>query len=51
MIDFIIGALIFARILTDYSYWIAVLALVLTPFIHRVANIIGYKIGVKNEPW
>ena len=25
--------------------------LVLTPFLHRGVNIIGYKIGVKNEPW
>ena len=25
--------------------------LVLTPFLHRGVNIIGYRIGVKNEPW
>ena len=25
--------------------------LVLTPFLHRGVNIIGYNIGVKNEPW
>ena len=25
--------------------------LVLTPFLHRGVNIIGYKMGVKNEPW
>ena len=25
--------------------------LVLTPFLHRGVNIIGFKIGVKNEPW
>ena len=25
--------------------------LVLTPFLHRSVNIIGFKIGVKNEPW
>ena len=25
--------------------------LVLTPFLHRGVNIIGYKIGIKNEPW
>ena len=25
--------------------------LILTPFLHRGVNIIGYKIGVKNEPW
>jgi CDP-2,3-bis-(O-geranylgeranyl)-sn-glycerol synthase len=25
--------------------------LILTPFLHRGVNVIGYKIGVKNEPW
>lgn len=25
--------------------------LILTPFLHRGVNIIGYNIGVKNEPW
>ena len=25
--------------------------MVLTPFLHRGVNIIGYKMGVKNEPW
>ena len=25
--------------------------LLLTPFLHRGVNIIGYKIGIKNEPW
>ncbi len=25
--------------------------LILTPFLHRGVNIIGYSIGVKNEPW
>jgi CDP-2,3-bis-(O-geranylgeranyl)-sn-glycerol synthase len=51
MMDFIIGALIFLRILMPYSYWIAVIALAITPLIHRAANIFGYKIGVKKEPW
>ena len=32
--------------------WIGLVAvLVLTPLLHRVANIIGYKIGVKQVPW
>ena len=25
--------------------------LIITPFLHRGVNIIGYNIGVKNEPW
>ena len=32
--------------------WIGLVAvLVLTPALHRIANIIGYKIGVKQVPW
>lgn len=51
MVDFIIGALIFARIIVPYSIWIALIALLITPLVHRWANIIGFKIGVKKEPW
>jgi hypothetical protein len=25
--------------------------LIATPILHRGVNIIGFKIGVKNEPW
>ena len=32
--------------------WVGLIAvLILTPILHRVANIIGYKIGVKEVPW
>ncbi|MDD2678861.1 MAG: CDP-2,3-bis-(O-geranylgeranyl)-sn-glycerol synthase [Candidatus Nanoarchaeia archaeon] len=51
MIDFMVGGLIFARIISPYSWWIAIIGLILTPIIHRVSNIIGYEIGVKKEPW
>jgi len=51
MLDFIIGALIFARILIDYSFWIMIISIIITPIIHRLSNIIGYEIGVKKEPW
>lgn len=50
-IDFIIGAFLFARIFVAYSWLNFLLALIITPIIHRLANIIGYKIGVKKEPW
>ncbi|VVB74577.1 CDP-archaeol synthase [Candidatus Tiddalikarchaeum anstoanum] len=51
MEDFIIGSLIAVRFYTPYSWYIVIIALVLTPIVHRAANIIGYKIGVKREPW
>ena len=51
MIDFIIGAFILAAFFIQYSPWCFVIALIITPIVHRVANIIGYRIGVKKEPW
>lgn len=51
MIDFIIGAFVFAYIFAPYSIWTLFIALLITPIVHRIANIIGYKIGVKKEPW
>ncbi|RLF74281.1 MAG: CDP-2,3-bis-(O-geranylgeranyl)-sn-glycerol synthase [Thermoplasmata archaeon] len=58
--DFIIGAFIlllpfpsFLRTNFYDSYSIAglMLLLILTPAIHRAVNILGYKLGVKKEPW
>ncbi len=51
MEDFMVGTLIAARIVVNYSIWVVVISLLITPIIHRTANIIGYKIGVKKEPW
>ncbi|HJJ90014.1 MAG TPA: CDP-2,3-bis-(O-geranylgeranyl)-sn-glycerol synthase [Methanocorpusculum sp.] len=33
------------------SIWIFIAILILTPFLHRGANIIGYLIGIKHVPW
>jgi len=59
MYDFIIMALLLCFIFQrDWLLswivdgWVPLFTiLVLTPFLHRGVNIIGYKIGVKNEPW
>ncbi len=51
MIDFMIGALILARIVTPYSWITFFTLIIITPIIHRTANIIGHKMGVKKEPW
>lgn len=55
-LDFIIGALVLGAILAPA--WIDALGtpgiivlLVVTPLVHLSANLIGYKIGVKDEPW
>ena len=55
--DFVIGAFVFLAI-GDPSFAFATLnlpviitVLIITPILHRVVNIIGYKMGVKDVPW
>lgn len=59
MFDFI-GMALFLTLLFDYEWlksWILdgyaplFTLLIATPFLHRGVNIIGYKLGIKNEPW
>ena len=56
-LDFVLGAWLFAYLLSpvwfaaNFSVWIVVTVLVITPVLHLVSNIIGYFIGVKKEPW
>lgn len=49
--DFLVGALIFASFVVSISLGWWILLLVITPVIHWIANIIGYIIRVKREPW
>lgn len=59
--DFLIGAwlliLIFrpSWLLDNFIYWPSTLALItviiLTPFLHRGVNILGFKMGKKDVPW
>lgn len=51
MIDFVIGSFVFIIPFVNYSIWSFLIVILITPLIHRTANIIGYKIGVKREPW
>ena len=59
MFDFI-GMALFLTLLFDYEWlklWILdgytplFTLLIATPLLHRSVNIIGYKLGIKNEPW
>ncbi len=56
-IDFVIGAWLLTIILAPQWFWenftplIMLIVLIITPILHRVTNIIGYKIGAKREPW
>jgi len=50
-IDFIIGALIFASFATTIRIETAITLLIITPVVHRIANIIAYKLKLKKVPW
>lgn len=56
-LDFVAGAWILTYIfdpqwfLNNFTFWIVVTVLILTPLLHRLTNIIGYYIKLKKEPW
>jgi CDP-2,3-bis-(O-geranylgeranyl)-sn-glycerol synthase len=56
-LDLVFGSwllcLIFVRewFLYNFNVQIIVIVLVMTPLLHISMNIIGYKMGVKKEPW
>ena len=49
--DFVVGALLAASLIvsTRPEWW--VILLVLTPLFHLAANVIGFLLGVKKQPW
>jgi len=49
--NFIIGSIIFAFFLTQITVWMIAIMLLITPLIHRAANIIAHRIKIKREPW
>lgn len=56
-IDFVIGAWLLTMIVAPQWFWqnftptIMLIVLIMTPILHRLTNIIGYKMGAKREPW
>ncbi|QHS16848.1 CDP-2,3-bis-(O-geranylgeranyl)-sn-glycerol synthase [Halopenitus persicus] len=56
-LDFVVGALAFAWLLAPgwFGEWFTppaiAVVVVVTPILHVVTNVIGFAIGVKNEPW
>lgn len=50
-LDFILGALVFSFIVFIPPLEIIIVLVILTPIIHLTANVIGYKLGLKKEPW
>ncbi len=56
-LDFVIGAWVLTLILApqwfmeNFTPAIIIIVLIITPILHRLTNIIGYRIGAKREPW
>ena len=56
-LDFVMGAWLLTFIASpawftsNFTFSIIVAVLVVTPLLHVSTNIVGYFIGVKNEPW
>lgn len=50
-LDFLLFSLLLASFIESISIWIALILIILTPLVHKTANIIGYIIGVKKNPW
>ncbi|MFX1318304.1 MAG: CDP-2,3-bis-(O-geranylgeranyl)-sn-glycerol synthase [Promethearchaeota archaeon] len=50
-LDFLIGAMLLGALITPIHWVLAIFMVILTPIIHLAANIIGYLIGLKQEPW
>jgi len=49
--NFIIGAVLFSMWFTEISIWMFLIMLVVTPLIHRIANIVAHRLKIKKEPW
>jgi CDP-2,3-bis-(O-geranylgeranyl)-sn-glycerol synthase len=49
--NFIIGSVLFVYWFTEITIWMFLIMLVITPIVHRVANIIAHRIKIKREPW
>jgi len=49
--DFVIGALIFASLLVAMKVEWIIMLLVITPILHLIANVIGYLLKIKKQPY
>jgi CDP-2,3-bis-(O-geranylgeranyl)-sn-glycerol synthase len=50
-LTFLVFALLFAFAFIEINIWTVIILLLITPIIHRVANIIGYFLKLKMVPW
>ncbi|MBN2101724.1 MAG: CDP-2,3-bis-(O-geranylgeranyl)-sn-glycerol synthase [Candidatus Aenigmarchaeota archaeon] len=50
-VDFLVGALFFTFLIADIKAEWAIVLLIVTPLFHLLANVIGYLIKIKKEPY
>jgi CDP-2,3-bis-(O-geranylgeranyl)-sn-glycerol synthase len=56
-LDFVLGAWLMSLLIAPdwfmqhFTFAIILVVLIITPILHRVTNIIGYRMGAKREPW
>lgn len=56
-IDFVLGCWALTLLispswfLANFTLPVIIIVLIVTPVLHRLTNIIGYRIGAKREPW
>lgn len=50
-LNFVAGVIFFAYFFTEISFWMVVIMAVMTPVIHRAANIVAYGFKIKKVPW
>jgi len=56
-LDFVAGAWVLTYLLApewftgNFTLWIMIAVLIITPVLHRVTNIVGYYAKLKKEPW
>ncbi|WP_338100177.1 CDP-2,3-bis-(O-geranylgeranyl)-sn-glycerol synthase [Methanolapillus africanus] len=55
--DFLIGAFLLTMLTSwtwffqTLAFWPLIAVIIITPLLHVGTNIVGYKLGIKNEPW
>ncbi|MFB6075658.1 MAG: CDP-2,3-bis-(O-geranylgeranyl)-sn-glycerol synthase [Candidatus Aenigmatarchaeota archaeon] len=50
-LDFLLIGFLFASVFMEVSILSVLIFLIITPIIHRTACFLGYKLGLKREPW
>ena len=49
--NFVIGAVLFSMWFTEINIWMFLIMLLITPVVHRIANIIAHRLKIKKVPW